>query len=136
MIHRRIALSAVIVPVVLCVAACGDDPADSAAQTSVEITVPSDQDPVLNPLIDAAVADLAQRLSIAPTDITVTSAKLVQWPDGSMGCPQPGQSYTQAVTDGAQIILTANGTPYDYHSGGSVQPFLCEQPAQAPPTTG
>jgi hypothetical protein len=99
--------------------------------------VSSDQiDPGLQPFIDIAVADLAKRLSIDATEVGVTSATLVEWPDSSLGCPQPGLQYTQVSTDGALIVLTANGAPYRYHAGGSRTPFLCEPQPKPTPTTG
>lgn len=83
-------------------------------------------EPELNPLIQKAVADLAKRLLIAPESIQVLEAKSVVWPDGSLGCPQPGMFYTQALVNGAYILLQADGKDYPYHSGHSRAPFLCE----------
>lgn len=83
-------------------------------------------DPGLKPYIDIAVADLAQRLSVDAATIAVTSATLVEWPDSSLGCPQPGTQYAQVSTDGAAIVLVAGDKTYQYNAGGSRQPFLCE----------
>lgn len=93
-------------------------------------------DPGLKPYIDIAVADLAKRLTVDASEIEVSSATLVEWPDSSLGCPQPGMQYAQTLTDGAQIVLNARGQQYSYHAGGSRPPFLCEQALKAPPTTG
>jgi hypothetical protein len=88
-------------------------------------------DPGLQPYIDIAVGDLAQRLSIDAAAITVTSAAVVVWPDSSLGCPAPGQQYAQVTTDGALILLSAADTEYPYHAGGSRGPFLCEKPGKS-----
>ena len=93
-------------------------------------------DPGLQPYIDLAVSDLAQRLSAGSGEVVVVSATLASWPDSSLGCPQPGMQYAQVVTDGSVIVLQADDTLYRYHAGGSRKPFLCEQPAKAPPATG
>ena len=93
-------------------------------------------DPGLKPYTDLAVADLAQRLAIDPSAITVESATLVEWPDSSLGCPQPGMQYAQVQTDGSQFVLSAGGRQYRYHAGGSRQPFLCEATLKQPPTSG
>lgn len=99
--------------------------------------VSSDQiDPGLKPFIDLAVIDLAKRLSVDAADVGVTSATLVQWPDASLGCAQPGLQYAQVSTDGALIVLTANSKAYEYHAGGSRTPFLCEPQPKPTPTTG
>jgi hypothetical protein len=87
-------------------------------------------------LIDLAVADLAARLSIAATAITVLDATPMVWSDASMGCPQPGMAYAQVPQDGLLIRLQANGQIYNYHSGGDREPFLCvtvqKDPSQPP----
>jgi hypothetical protein len=99
--------------------------------------VSSDQiDPGLQPFIDIAVADLAERLSVDPTAIGVSSATLEVWSDASLGCPQPDQQYAQVETDGALIVLTADGKTYRYHAGGSRTPFLCELTPKSTPITG
>lgn len=73
---------------------------------------------------DAIVADLADRGAASPA---LVSATAVTWPNGALGCPQPGQSYTQALVDGMQVIVTADGTTYDYRFGTGDTPQLCER---------
>jgi hypothetical protein len=90
--------------------------------------IPSPPEPGLEPLIAQVKEDLAQRLSISVDQIEVLEAKLVVWPDASLGCPQPGMAYIQVPHDGALIELVADGKVYEYHSGGGRDPFLCEQP--------
>lgn len=79
---------------------------------------------------DAAVADLAQRLGVAPEEVTVASTEAVTWRDGSLGCAEPGMMYTQALVEGSRIVLESGGETYEYHSGGNRAPFLCEKPTQ------
>ena len=78
-----------------------------------------DIDPALRTLVDQAVADLATRLKIDASSIVTVSAQPMSWPDGSLGCPQPGMLYTQVMVDGALIELSVDGTSYSYHSGAS-----------------
>jgi hypothetical protein len=77
-------------------------------------------------LLDAAKADLAQRLSIRVTDIQTVHVQAVQWPDASLGCPQPGMMYAQVVTPGYQIILAAKDREYAYHANLD-KVLLCEE---------
>ena len=84
-------------------------------------------DPALQPFIDQAVTDLASRLKIDASNIDTVSAQSISWPDGSLGCPQPGMLYTQVMVDGALIQLSVDGTSYSYHSGASGAPFLCQK---------
>ena len=87
----------------------------------------------LQPLIDIAIADLAQRLAIDPAAIFVTEAITVVWPDRSLGCPRPGMQYPQVLHDGFLIRLQAQGRTFAYHGGGSQPPFLCESPDRRDP---
>jgi hypothetical protein len=77
-----------------------------------------------------AVADLAERLGIEPDDVEVVATEEVTWRDGSRGCATKGTMYTQSLIDGSRITLRVDGTTYEYHSGGSGPPFLCERPTQ------
>ena len=45
---------------------------------------------------------------------------------GSVGCPQPGAQYTQALVDGWWILVKVGDTTYDYRFGDSSSPMLCE----------
>jgi hypothetical protein len=84
-------------------------------------------DPSMQPLVNQAVADLADRLQIDASKIVAVSAQAMSWPDKSLGCPQPGMVYNQVMVDGALIHLSVGGTTYNYHSGGSRAPFLCQK---------
>jgi hypothetical protein len=79
-------------------------------------------------LVAVARADLARRIGVAQDDIEVVSVREVTWPDGAIGCPQPGMAYTQALVDGSQIILRHGGRDYHYHAGGARGPFYCANP--------
>ncbi len=57
---------------------------------------------------DAAIARARETLRTAgidPSQLTVTRAEPVTWPDSSLGCPQPGIQYLQVLTPGYRIEL-------------------------------
>jgi predicted small lipoprotein YifL len=88
-----------------------------------------------------AVGDLAARLQVDPQTIAVVRVVEVEWPDGSLGCPQPDMQYTQALVNGMFIELRAGEQSYRYHSGGTRAPFLCISkdellPEELPPGLG
>ena len=56
-------------------------------------------------LLDEIIADLMTRKNIMREEIAVTRAEAVIWPDGSLGCPRPGEMYTQATVEGYWIVL-------------------------------
>jgi hypothetical protein len=74
--------------------------------------------PETNSIVQAAIQDLAQRLGVAAGEITVISVEEVNWPDTSLGLPEPGKMYAQVIIPGARIRLAHSGTVYEYHSGG------------------
>lgn len=97
---------------------------------------PAPTDPTPEPAdppsrIDLAVNDLARRLDVERQVVTVISEEDVVWRDGSLGCPEPGMSYTQAlVTNGFLIKLRVDGDIHEYHGAGDTPPFYCENPTE------
>ncbi len=82
--------------------------------------------PTLAPQRWAAILDDLRRRGVATQGATVVSAEEVVWNDGSLGCPQPGHSYTQAQMPGQRVVVTVAGTRYDYRFGRGDAPVLCE----------
>jgi len=86
--------------------------------------------------IDAAIADAARRTGIAAASIKLVAAEAVTWPDGSLGCPQPGMAYTQALVPGYRIRLDAAGRALDYHAGERGAPAYCPAERAREPVPG
>ena len=84
--------------------------------------------------IELSKQDLANRLGISDDRIALVSAGSVTWPDSSLGCPQPGMAYTQVLTPGYLIILSANDKDYEYHAGRGALVIYCQNPT--PPIPG
>ena len=80
-----------------------------------------------NVFVETAVSDLAQRLNVEESEIETISFNAVVWPDGSLGCPQPGMMYTQVLKEGYKIVLEHDGKMFNYHGGEGRDPFLCEK---------
>jgi hypothetical protein len=89
--------------------------------------------PGLRRLVDLAKEDLGTRLGLEQAEIEIVQAEYVTWRDSSIGCPQPGYQYTQVLTNGSDIRLSANKQVYHYHSGGKRPPTLCENPSAIEP---
>jgi hypothetical protein len=103
-------------------------------------TVPAPIDQGLQQMVALAVEDLAGRLDIGTEHIDLLEVSEVTWSDASLGCPHPEMRYKQVPMDGLLIRLSAGEQVYAYHSGGSREPFLCEQAKTAkgtviPPST-
>jgi hypothetical protein len=70
-------------------------------------------------VIEPVIAEVAKLAGVPAEQVTVISAEAVTFPDGSLGCPQPGVAYTQALVDGYKIVAEAGGNTYDFRGTGS-----------------
>ena len=131
----RMRMTALLTLAVAAINACGAGPEQPAAEqtttastsssaTERETTMPaSDQDQL--PIVAPALDDLAERVGATPDDIEIVTSEMVTWPDGSLGCPEPGMSYTQALVEGSRVVLRYEDRVFLYHAGDDGQPFLC-----------
>ncbi len=81
-----------------------------------------------SPEVQAAVADLAERLGVATEGVAVVQVSEVTWPNSSLGCPRAGMQYTQALVNGQLVVLAVDGRTYEYHSGPGRPLFYCVSP--------
>ena len=109
------------------------EPSDSVSSTQNPIPAQTPEESMHQAQIEVAKSDLSRRLDISVDEIKVLEARAVVWPDASLGCPQPGMVYAQAVQEGLLIRLQAGGEMYIYHSGGDETPFLCAQTSHIVP---
>ena len=66
-----------------------------------------------------AIATVAEFLSIEPDRVTVVSSAAQDFPDSSLGCPQPGMSYLQVITPGHRVLVEADGRRFDVRVAGT-----------------
>jgi Tol biopolymer transport system component len=89
-------------------------------------------------IIDAALKDLSQKLGRTLSRGTVDNWtwEQIDFPDASLGCPQPGKTYAQVVTRGYRLTFTTRGVTYEYRAlnDGSVL-FQCTASGAAPAAT-
>jgi hypothetical protein len=69
-------------------------------------------------LVTLAKEDLARRTGLSVDDIVVEDIKEAEFPDASLGVPEPGKTYAQVITPGYVIRLAAEGKTYEYHGAG------------------
>jgi hypothetical protein len=77
--------------------------------------------------VEAAIADASQRFGVEGQEVAVAGALRVTWSDGSLGCPEDGMMYTQALVPGYLLTLEIAGQRVDYHGADGQAPFLCER---------
>jgi hypothetical protein len=92
--------------------------------------------PALEAQVQAALADAARRTGLDAGALEVASAQAVTWSDGSLGCPEPGMLYTQALVPGYRIRIVAGERTLDYHAGLRGAPRLCPAGRSRDPLPG
>ena len=79
-------------------------------------------------LLYKVFADLEQRTGGKQADFDVQRAESVQWNDGSLGCPEPGEFYQQVPVNGFWIVIDYQGKAYDYRASDRGYFTLCRGP--------
>lgn len=138
----KMRLSVAVGVLALVIAGCGtaqdDSGTDEAAQDSTTTTSapdvtspPSDETLTTthpNGDVQFAISDLAKRVGKDQSEIAVVSVEEVEWPDTSVGCPDPNKAYAQMIVNGYDIVLQVDGREYHYHGAGGEDPFYCAIP--------
>jgi hypothetical protein len=122
--HMRRQLTPVPVVFLLVAVATGCAAAEQAAppaQPPGEIAM----NPTLSSVTEAVLADAATRTGMERAALKVESAQAVTWADGSLGCPQPGMSYTMALVPGYRIKVRAGEQVLDYHASQRGYLLVC-----------
>jgi hypothetical protein len=76
-------------------------------------------------LLAGVLADAGRRSGVAEQDLVIVKSRRVTWPDGSLGCPEPGMSYTQALVPGWQLVIRADRQDLDYRCADRGRFMLC-----------
>lgn len=131
-------LTAATLLLVVTLAGCGGDsgdptgpadPTDAPTATDGEGSGEDVETGVDERWVTAAKDDLAAHLGVTADEIAVVEGGNVDWSDGSLGCPEPGMSYTQAIVPGYRLVLEHAGERYAYHGARDDAPFRCDDPA-------
>lgn len=98
---------------------------DGNDTAGADVTIMGESDELLEQAVDSARRDLAENLGVPVDGMVVQEASRVTWRDSSLGCPEPGRMYTQAVVPGVLVRLVVDGREYRYHGGENGQMFHC-----------
>jgi hypothetical protein len=132
-------------------AACA--PAESTPVLTSENTLAQPSNPLLTPeatdmpstppavekFVSLSKNDLATRLQINASEISLVRAEPIVWLNAALGCPRPGKVYPQGRVPGYRVWLNAQGKEYLYHTDFHGQVILCPElnpdvPGPATPT--
>ena len=122
--EKKIWLAVSSVLILVLVASCAPAPAPTDTQigTPASPSVPSEAEKA----VEQAKIDLAQRNGIAKEKIVLIRVDDVDWPDTSLGCPEPDKVYAQVITPGYKILLSNGQEEYEYHSDKENNVVYCQ----------
>jgi len=139
--------AAIILVAIVLLSACGGPPAATQSPGPAPTLAPTPRPPDLpvatpppvsavpEAFLDAILEEASSLSSVDFSQILVTRAEAVTWPDGSLGCPEPDMMYTQALVDGYWVVVQAGGEEYDFRVGTTGDFRLCVQPPGGPSST-
>ena len=73
---------------------------------------------VVQRLLRSSVSDLRDRLNVGLNEVVVQSVEATEFPDGSLGAPEPNVPYPLVPTPGYEILLQTKGVVYRYWAAG------------------
>jgi hypothetical protein len=129
----------VLVAMTVALAACGVEPAPGP--DPVDTTLPARTPPTLERVepapapvtgevpdeyLAAVLEDAAERTGLPVEGLVVIRSEFVEWSDGSLGCPEPGMMYTQAIVPGYRVEVGAGDGVLDYRLDDGGRFRLCE----------
>jgi hypothetical protein len=81
-----------------------------------------------------SILNEASKLANVPREhLVIVRAEAVVWSDGSLGCPEPGMEYAQALVRGYWVVVNAAGQEYDFRAGNDGNFRLCPPGRGRPP---
>lgn len=131
----RLALSATLLSLLLAACGAGQEP-DQPMPTDGEVSPPptddatGPDDDVSQTMLDDLVQQASADTGVPVDEIEVLAAEAVTWNDGSIGCPEEGMGYTQALVPGFRVMLEVAGERIQYHAASDGAFFPCDDPSE------
>ena len=83
--------------------------------------------PPVEKFVSLSKKDLASRLQIDASAISLVRAENITWLNTALGCPRPGKFYPRGRIPGYRVWLNAEGKEYLYHTDYHGQVILCPE---------
>jgi hypothetical protein len=84
-------------------------------------------------ILESVLKEAAALANVTREQLVILRAEPVIWNDGSLGCPEPGMMYTQALVNGYWVVIDAAGEKYDFRVGRGGSFRLCPAGQGHPP---
>lgn len=83
--------------------------------------------PPVEKFVSLSKKDLASRLQIDASTISLVRSENIIWPNAALGCPRPGKVYPPGRVSGYRVWLNAEGKEYLYHTDYNGHVVLCPE---------
>ncbi len=98
-----------------------EPPAQTASPAPADETAPpdtsdGDTDGGQGQLEEQVKQQLAAEIEQPANTLVLESREPVEWSDGSLGCPEPGMMYTQAIVPGYKLTFSDGSRTYEVHT--------------------
>jgi hypothetical protein len=84
-------------------------------------------------ILDPILKEAAALAKVAHEKLVILRARPVVWNDGSLGCPEAGMMYTQALVNGYWVVINAGGKTYDFRVDAGGRFHVCPEGRGRPP---
>ena len=84
-------------------------------------------------ILDRIVDEAAKLANVPRERLLIVRAEAVIWNDGSLGCPEPGMQYTQALVNGYWVVIRSAERVYDFRLRRDGSFRLCPESRGHPP---
>jgi hypothetical protein len=91
------------------------------------------ESPVPKAILDRIVDEAAKLANVPRGRLLIVRAEAVIWNDGSLGCPEPGMQYTQALVNGYWVVIRSAERGYDFRLRRDGSFRLCPEGRGHPP---
>jgi hypothetical protein len=92
-----------------------------------EVTDMPSTPPPVEKFVTLSIKDLANRLQIDASKISLVRTENTVWPNAALGCPRPGKVYPPGRVPGYRVWLNAEDQEYLYHTDYNGQIVLCPE---------
>jgi len=129
----RLAATLAIGSISLILVACSGSTSNSSTPSNQGGAVSPSQPVSVTPppesaaAVDAAMQAAAAHLGVGVDQLQITEVQPQQWRDASLGCPEPGQLYSQVITPGYLVVISSGGHQLEYHTDMRGRVTLCHE---------
>jgi hypothetical protein len=130
---KLLAFVSVLFTAIMADSVCGSEKVEPVPSVTPPREMPTVQGKVPQGILDAILKEAATLAKVSSEKLVIVRAQPVTWSDGSLGCPEPGAMYTQALINGYWVVIDAVGKTYDFRVDNAGRFRLCPAGRGHPP---